>query len=34
MTRKQDKCNHSFIVKGEIGYCCRECTKCGYWEVM
>lgn len=28
------KCNHSFIIKGVVGFACRECTKCGYWEVL
>lgn len=31
---RKDKCEHKFIVKGDVGFCCRECVKCGYFEVM
>lgn len=30
---RQQKCEHSFIIKGSIAAYVRECTKCGYWEV-
>lgn len=27
-------CKHNFLIKGRVGFCCKECTKCGYWEVL
>ena len=32
--KNKKECDHSFVVKGVIGFCCRECIKCGYFEVM
>lgn len=30
----QSDCKHKFVIKGDVGFCCRECIKCGYFEVM